>query len=118
LGLELVRAAKEKAGHDYPLVVRLSASERRKGGFAVEEAISVGKMLENMSVGAIDVVSGFMDTYYWSMPCARIPRGCNVEFAAEALTGRFARIYSVGDCVQPGKIWDAIHSGGALGRRI
>ena len=73
LGLELVGAAKEKAGHDYPLVVRLSASERWQGGFSVEEAISVCKMLENSGVGAIDVVLGFMDTYYWSMPCTRLP---------------------------------------------
>jgi 2,4-dienoyl-CoA reductase-like NADH-dependent reductase (Old Yellow Enzyme family)/thioredoxin reductase len=82
LGLELVGAAKGKAGHDYPLVVRLSASERRDGGFSVAEAISVCKMLEDSGVGAIDVVSGFMDTYYWSMPCTRLPRGCNVELAA------------------------------------
>ena len=82
LGLELVGAAKDKAGPDYPLLVRLSASERWPGGFSVEEAISVCKKLENSGVGAIDVVSGFMDTYYWSMPCTRLPRGCNVELAA------------------------------------
>jgi 2,4-dienoyl-CoA reductase-like NADH-dependent reductase (Old Yellow Enzyme family) len=81
-GLDLVRAALEKTGGDYPVIVRISASERLEGGFTVEEAISVCKMLEGTGVSGIDVVSGFMDTYYWSMPCMRFPRGCNVEFAA------------------------------------
>jgi 2,4-dienoyl-CoA reductase-like NADH-dependent reductase (Old Yellow Enzyme family)/thioredoxin reductase len=81
-GLELVRSAQDRAGADYPILVRISASERLEGGFSVEEAISVCKMLEGAGVCGIDVVSGFMDSYYWSIPCLRLPRGCNVEFAA------------------------------------
>jgi len=78
----LVRVALDKTGGDYTIIVRISASERLEGGFSIEEAISVSQMLEGTGVSGIDVVSGFMDTYYWSMPCMRLPRGCNVEFAA------------------------------------
>jgi 2,4-dienoyl-CoA reductase-like NADH-dependent reductase (Old Yellow Enzyme family)/thioredoxin reductase len=81
-GLDLVRAALERTGGDYPIIVRISASERLVGGFTIEEAVSVCQMLEGTGVSGLDVVSGFMDTYYWSMPCMRLPRGCNVEFAA------------------------------------
>ena len=40
------------------------------------------------------------------------------ESPHEAPSDRVAQIYAVGDCVHPGKIWDAIHSGAAIGLRI
>ena len=35
-----------------------------------------------------------------------------------AVKNKFPEVYAIGDCVKPGRIWDAIHDGYALGQNI
>jgi len=36
----------------------------------------------------------------------------------EAIRGRVKELYSVGDCVKPRKLWNAIHEGAYIGRQV
>ena len=40
------------------------------------------------------------------------------ENLAKAIQNQFPEVYTVGDCVKPGRIWDATHEGYALGMNI
>lgn len=79
--LEMVSAVKEKAGADYPVIFRLTADERLEGGFGLEDALIVAKLLEQEGVDAIDVVSGVAETYVWGVPYMYMPRGCNTPLS-------------------------------------
>ncbi len=81
--LELVAGATARLGRDFPKIVRLSADERRLGGFGGDAATTVAKKLEAAGVAAIDVVSGALETFEWTVPPGSVPRGCNVPLAAE-----------------------------------
>ena len=43
------------------------ASERVKGGMSLDDAITAARLLEEVGVDAIDVVSGAADTYAWGI---------------------------------------------------
>ncbi len=79
--LELVAAVKEKAGADYPVIFRLTADERLEGGFGLDDAIIVSKLLEDAGVDDIDVVSGVAETYVWGTPNYYMPRGFNTPLS-------------------------------------
>jgi len=81
--LELVRIAKEKTENDYPVIFRLSASERLPGGFELEEAIEVCKFLQDAGVDALDIVSGAAETMEWVVPYMSFPQGYNVQLSKE-----------------------------------
>jgi len=79
--LELLAASKEKAGADYPVMFRMTADERVEGGFVLEDAIILAKLLEEAGIDAIDIVSGVVETYAWVIPYMYMPRGCNADLS-------------------------------------
>ncbi|MFH1624187.1 MAG: NAD(P)/FAD-dependent oxidoreductase [Pseudomonadota bacterium] len=79
--LELVAVAKKCAGPDYPIIFRLMADDKMEGGFGVEEAIALCKMLQEAGVDAIDVTAGCTDTSEWIIPSMYLPPGCNADLA-------------------------------------
>jgi 2,4-dienoyl-CoA reductase-like NADH-dependent reductase (Old Yellow Enzyme family)/thioredoxin reductase len=83
IALELVRAARESTGSDYPLIFRISASERVPGGFELDEAIEVCQLLEREGVDALGIVSGTPESMEWIAPYMSFPRGYNVQLAEE-----------------------------------
>ena len=81
LACELVEVTKHAAGRDFPVIFRLSASERVIGGLPLEESLQICKLLEKTGADAIDIVSGAADTFEWIVPGSSFPFGCNVELA-------------------------------------
>jgi 2,4-dienoyl-CoA reductase-like NADH-dependent reductase (Old Yellow Enzyme family)/thioredoxin reductase len=79
--LELVEATRNSVGPDYPVIFRLMADDRVKGGFGLQDAIIVGKLLEEAHVDAIDITSGFAETDEWTVPYTYMPPACNVNYA-------------------------------------
>jgi 2,4-dienoyl-CoA reductase-like NADH-dependent reductase (Old Yellow Enzyme family) len=79
--LNLLTVVKEKLGADYPVIFRLTAHERMEGGFGLEDAITVSKLLEKAGADAIDVISGVAETYHWVAPNMYIPRGFNAPLS-------------------------------------
>jgi len=53
--LEVVRAARERLGRDYPILFRLNAVEKVEGGQTLEDALAVSRILADEGVDALDV---------------------------------------------------------------
>lgn len=53
--LEVVRAARERLGKDYPILFRLNAVEKVEGGQTLEDALVASRLLADEGVDALDV---------------------------------------------------------------
>jgi len=80
--LEIVEVTRKNVGPDFPIIFRLMADDHVAGGYRIEDAVAVAKMLENAGVDAIDVVSGFAETDEWTAPLMYMPPACNTDYAA------------------------------------
>ena len=56
--LEIVEAIRARCGDDYPVMYRISGAEGAEGGFEVEDAAAVCRLLERAGVCAISVSAG------------------------------------------------------------
>jgi 2,4-dienoyl-CoA reductase-like NADH-dependent reductase (Old Yellow Enzyme family) len=56
--LEIVTAVKEAWPEEYPLFVRISASEYTEGGWSIDESIALSKILKDAGVDLVDCSSG------------------------------------------------------------
>jgi 2,4-dienoyl-CoA reductase-like NADH-dependent reductase (Old Yellow Enzyme family) len=56
--LEVVHSVRDAVGKGFPLLVKLSAEDLLPGGFAVDDAVKVAKMLEQAGVDAIELSGG------------------------------------------------------------
>ena len=56
--LEIVENIRSVWSEDYPLFVRLSATEWAEGGWTIDDTIALGKILKNKAVDVIDCSSG------------------------------------------------------------
>jgi 2,4-dienoyl-CoA reductase-like NADH-dependent reductase (Old Yellow Enzyme family)/thioredoxin reductase len=79
--LELVELAKKCAGIEYPIIFRLMADDKMEGGFGIEDAIALCKMLEEAGVDAVDITAGAAETPEWTAPSMYLPAGCNADLA-------------------------------------
>lgn len=67
--VEILRKMKEKVGQDFPILVRLSASECVEGGLSVMDTLAVAQLLEMAGADAIDVsVGNAFSPYYITAP--------------------------------------------------
>jgi len=62
LGCEVVRAIKEAAGADYPVIFRMSSDELVEGGRGVEESAEVARFLEAAGADALHVSIGMPES--------------------------------------------------------
>lgn len=83
LAVEMVEESKRQGGKDYPLIMRIAASERVEGGVSLEDIQETCHLVEEAGVDAIDVVSGVAETPEWVVPSLYFPLACNVPLAEE-----------------------------------
>jgi 2,4-dienoyl-CoA reductase-like NADH-dependent reductase (Old Yellow Enzyme family)/thioredoxin reductase len=81
LAVEMVQEAKKRGGKDFPVILRLTASERIEGGTSLKDTLEVCKLVEEAGADAIDVVSGVAETMEWVSPSLYLPPGCNAPLA-------------------------------------
>jgi 2,4-dienoyl-CoA reductase-like NADH-dependent reductase (Old Yellow Enzyme family)/thioredoxin reductase len=81
LAVEMVREAKRRGGKDFPVILRLTASERIEGGTSLEDVLEVCKLVQEAGADAIDVVSGVAETMEWVSPSLYLPPACNAPLA-------------------------------------
>ena len=55
---EIYRAVRREVGHDYPVIIKLSASDNLDGGLEIEDAIWFAERLQEMGIDAIEVSAG------------------------------------------------------------
>jgi 2,4-dienoyl-CoA reductase-like NADH-dependent reductase (Old Yellow Enzyme family)/thioredoxin reductase len=71
-GREVVEAVRNAAGADFPIVVRMNATDYVEGGLTIEDALAVAPTLESMGVSALSITSGTMCE---SVPFCLYPTG-------------------------------------------
>ena len=57
--LEIIKGLREKLGANYPLFLRLGASDYDENGVSLDESISVSKMFESAGIDVLDISGGF-----------------------------------------------------------
>ncbi|MFC1970251.1 NADH:flavin oxidoreductase, partial [Chloroflexota bacterium] len=76
-----VERTKEKAGREFPVLVRINGSDDVEGGVTLEEVLRQAAILEGAGADAISLSVGFE---FWSpmtMPCYALPEGLQVPLA-------------------------------------
>ncbi len=69
---EIIAEAREKVG-DFPIWVKLSATDKRRKGMRIENAVKIAKMLEEYGVDAIEVSCGSVQDGMNTMRAKRFP---------------------------------------------
>ncbi|MCX6000481.1 MAG: FAD-dependent oxidoreductase, partial [Chloroflexi bacterium] len=81
--VQIIKRMKAKAGHDFPLVIRISGDERTTGGRDIHDSQVIAPRLVEAGVDAFHVSGGVID---WNcvqiIPGSSYPDGLNVPAAA------------------------------------
>jgi len=81
LAVEITEEVRRSTAADYPIIFRLMADDRIPGGFGVEDAAAVARLLEDAGANAIDAASGAAETYGWVVPYIYAPPACNSDLS-------------------------------------
>jgi len=108
--LEVVRAARERLGRDYPILFRINALEKVEGGQTLEDTLEVSRLLADEGVDALDVSlipQGSwleVDGRRFLLPASAFPKdepaGANVPLVAKIKEATGLPVIAVG------KLWD------------
>ena len=77
----IVERIKEVTGKDFPLIVKINATDDLDGGVTIDEAMQQAKILEEAGADAISVSSGLEFWASLSIPCYPYPEGPLVPLA-------------------------------------
>jgi 2,4-dienoyl-CoA reductase (NADPH2) len=81
--VEVIKSMKAKAGHDFPLIIRISGDERAPGGRDIEDTQQIAPILVEAGVDAFHISGGVIDRLTTEIIAgSRYPRGLNVPAAA------------------------------------
>ena len=83
--LLVIDKVREAVGPDFPIEFRMSGSECIPGGYDIDEAVEMAKMIDG-KVDIIHVSAGIHennDVFVITHPSMFIEHGCNVKYAAE-----------------------------------
>ncbi len=59
LHVEIIRAVRKAVGPDYPVLLRLGASDYKEGGTTIEDSVTAAKFFEKEGVDLLDISGGF-----------------------------------------------------------
>ena len=130
--LEVVRAARERLGRDYPILFRLNAVEKVEGGQTLEDALVVSRLLADEGVDALDVsliTQGSwreVDDRRFLVPASAFPKdepaGANVPLAAKVKEASGLPVIAVGKLgdgpVAAESVHDSLVDVVAIGRQM
>jgi 2,4-dienoyl-CoA reductase-like NADH-dependent reductase (Old Yellow Enzyme family)/thioredoxin reductase len=119
---EIILRCQESVGKDYPLMVRMSASEFIPGGITLRDGQKIARRLEEWGVKAIHVSGGTHDTVEMEIQPMAIPRGCLVHLAEGIKKAVRIPVGTVGRIVDPKMAEEILRQGKAdliaLGRAL
>ncbi len=112
----VIENIRRKCGKDFPIEFRLSGDEFMPGGFNVDEAVELARMLD----GKVDLLHVSATSFHDKdaaqrmFPNTFLPRGCNV-YLAEAVKKAVTMtpVVTVGALDEPGAMEEIIRSGKA-----
>lgn len=95
--LEVIRAVREAVGDDFPILLRLGASDYMEGGTTIEESKIAAVEFEKAGVDILDISGGF---------CGYIPPDSGSQGYFAALTTELKKVVSI-PVILAGGITDA-----------
>ncbi len=110
---EIVLRCQESLGKDYPLMVRISASEFIPGGITLKDGQKIARRLEEWGVKAIHVSGGTHDTVEMEIQPMAIPRGCLVHLAEGIKKAVRIPVGTVGKIMEPKMAEEILRQGKA-----
>jgi 2,4-dienoyl-CoA reductase-like NADH-dependent reductase (Old Yellow Enzyme family)/thioredoxin reductase len=110
---EIVLRCQESVGKDYPLMVRISASEFIPGGITLKDGQKIARRLEEWGVKAIHVSGGTHDTVEMEIQPMAIPRGCLVHLAEGIKKAVRIPVGTVGKIIEPKMAEEILRQGKA-----
>jgi len=102
--LEVAKAVSEAVGNRLPVIFRLSAEEGEEGGYAIEEALALGKTLREAGVDILHISAGTTERPQSSLYCIQpgaMPEGCLIHFAERFRMEVGPPVIGVGRIVSP-----------------
>lgn len=102
--LEVAKAVREAVGYRLPVIFRLSAEEGEQDGYALEEALALGKQLRNAGVDILHVSAGTTERPESSLYCIQpgaMPEGCLIHFAERFREEVGPPVIGVGRIISP-----------------
>jgi 2,4-dienoyl-CoA reductase-like NADH-dependent reductase (Old Yellow Enzyme family)/thioredoxin reductase len=106
---------RERVGKDFPIELRISASEVTEGSLPLEDGVAIAKMVED-KVDLIHVSAGahsVINTMTIMHPSMFLPHGCNVYLAEAVKKAVKIPVVTVGGLSYPGQMEDIIATGKA-----
>jgi NAD(H)-dependent 7beta-hydroxy-3-oxo-delta4-cholenoic acid oxidoreductase len=83
LPMEIIKQIKSRAGHDFPVILRISGDEIIPGGRTIQETQYIAPMLAEAGVDAFEISRGVYPDFSWSIyPPTGTPLACNAPYAA------------------------------------
>ena len=111
--LEVLDAVRAAVGPGFPIELRISAEEYVPGGYELDEAIRISKLVED-KIDLLHVSTGSMEnSYSHTHPPMYAPRGCNVHYAAEIKKHVRVPVATIGALMDPAQMEQIIASGQA-----
>jgi 2,4-dienoyl-CoA reductase-like NADH-dependent reductase (Old Yellow Enzyme family)/thioredoxin reductase len=83
LPIEIIKRIKTRAGHDFPVILRISGDEIIPGGRTIQETQYIAPMLAEAGADAFEISRGVYPDFSWSIyPPTGTPLGWNAPYAA------------------------------------
>ncbi len=120
--LEVVAEIRKQTGPDFPIIVRMSATDAQPGGQTIMEGMYIAHKFEEAGVSMIHLSNGSFDIPYLTTGPVGTPQGFNADLAARiksvlhiplGLVGRINEAW-VGEMLLGQNICDAVYMGRAL----
>ena len=121
--LEVIESIKDRAGRDFPLVMRISGDELVAGGRTIRETLYMLPALVEAGVDAFHVSAGVYPDMSWRViPPAGTPFAINTEYSKKIKESVDVPVMVVGRITTPGMAEDILQRGEAdmvvLGRAL
>ncbi len=120
--LEVIEEIKAQAGPDFPIIVRMSATDEQPGGQSIMEGMYIARRFEESGATMIHLSDGCFDIPYKTTGPIGTPQGFNADYAAKirsvlniplGVVGRINEPW-VGELMLEQNICDAVYMGRAL----
>ncbi|MBW8383656.1 MAG: FAD-dependent oxidoreductase, partial [Youngiibacter sp.] len=82
-GCDAIKDVRSKVGKDFPVLMRMSASENVSGGIVLQDAIEAAKLYEAAGIDALDISQGCYGAMPYTVPPYYYPIGVNVYNASQ-----------------------------------
>ncbi len=120
--LEVIAEIRNRVGRDYPIIVRMSATDEQPGGQTIMEGMYIAHKFEEAGASMIHLSDGSFDIPYKTTGPVGTPQGFNAEYAKKikkviniplGLVGRINEGW-VAEMLLDQEICDAVYMGRAL----